>query len=465
MSDRPTTVPSDGARTSDGRVAEAPWGVAGRPMADLGRSGSHACMHSRRAPVQSPPFCLERPERALDPNGTQVVGVRAALSPEALEERGRRRREREEITRRREAQGGEERANRQARERGSLACRLLGTNCLLVLPERGVDSQEAGAGLHRSSRGVLESVNYRGQPCVLALKSGGDDSCRDCSEEFTTEPERTSVNMQVLDNPAGVLRSLLPWWGLISEVETKARARALQSVPQDSGQTALNSTDATSAELSPCRFNDLDTPLFDRIFRFQLDTGNAVETDTVYAYLLGLIGRLFYDVGRFDTFDVMPFVVGDTNTGKSTLVDVVAAMFASGRIGVVDSSHETTFGLQSMYDKEHIVCQEMPDNMAQLLASDKIKKMICGEQVAVPIKHAVADTHTGKAGFWSACPDYFKLNIANMHENTDYLHMFLTLGCGDNIWFDKHTGYKKTEYFTAGNMPGVQASSKERLLR
>eukprot|EP00850_Spirogloea_muscicola_P015775 SM000124S25907 [mRNA] locus=s124:16806:17015:+ [translate_table: standard] len=51
-------------------------------------------------------------------------------------------------------------------------------------PERGGDSQEAGAGLHRSPRGVLESVNNLGQPWVLALKAGGDDSCRNSSEEY-----------------------------------------------------------------------------------------------------------------------------------------------------------------------------------------------------------------------------------------------------------------------------------------
>jgi hypothetical protein len=122
----------------------------------------------------------------------------------------------------------------------------------------------------------------------------------------------------------------------------------------------------------PCCFDNLDTLLFDHIFRFQLDTNDADESEAIYGYFL--IGRLFYEVKSFDTFDVMPFVLGDTNTGKSTLIDIVSAMFAPGRVGIVDSSHETIFGLQSMHDKELIVCSEMPDNMAQQLASDKFKK-------------------------------------------------------------------------------------------
>lgn len=265
-----------------------------------------------------------------------------------------------------------------------------------------------------------------------------------------------------------------------------------------------------------CLFDDLDTPLFDRIFRYQLETDDPDSSTDVYTYLLGLIGRLFYPVGEFDSFDVMPFVVGDTNTGKSTLVDIVAAMFAPGSVGVVDSSHETIFGLQSMHEKELIVSPEIPDNMAQQLASDKFKKMVCGEMVAVPIKHAVAETvkwrvpmlmcgndypryrdergsvskrlaifsftryvatqdsslkhrilteelsrlvvkcllayrlllqHTGTNGFWTLCPAYFKENTSSMHETSDYVHMFLTLGHGDNCWYDRVANSRKIMYF------------------
>lgn len=98
--------------------------------------------------------------------------------------------------------------------------------------------------------------------------------------------------------------------------------------------------------------------------------------------------------------------MGDTNTGKSTLVDIVAAMFAPNSVGVVDSSHETIFGLQSMHEKELIVSPEMPDNMAQQLASDKFKKMVCGEIVAVPIKHAVAETVKWRVPMLMCSNDY-----------------------------------------------------------
>ena len=46
---------------------------------------------------------------------------------------------------------------------------------------------------------------------------------------------------------------------------------------------------------------------------------------------LALIGRLFYDVKQFDNLDIMPLIVGDTNTGKSTIIDIIRDMFAAGQ--------------------------------------------------------------------------------------------------------------------------------------
>eukprot|EP00850_Spirogloea_muscicola_P013689 SM000094S24706 [mRNA] locus=s94:355328:365829:- [translate_table: standard] len=217
-----------------------------------------------------------------DLNSTQSVGVRAALSPEALEERKRRRRERKELKERRKAQETEERAKRQRESGGELATTSRGeASCGPVAlpeqekpakkplleaspaaPERGGDSQEAGAALHRA-RAVLESVNNLGQPWVLALKAGCDDSYRDSSEDFLTDSElqpsldsstcllyhqeRASISTQVFDNPASEAAQPVAVGGLTSKVKMKARARALQSGPQDSGQNASDQVDATSA--------------------------------------------------------------------------------------------------------------------------------------------------------------------------------------------------------------------------
>ena len=133
-----------------------------------------------------------------------------------------------------------------------------------------------------------------------------------------------------------------------------------------------------------CDFEDVETPLLDKILMYQL------EYDEIYTYMMAFIGRLFYDVRQFDSFDIIPFIIGESNTGKSTVVDIICAMFSSNSVGVLDSSHEMVFGLQSKYNKELIVSPEITDRMAQQLASDMFKKIVCGELVNLPIKHSEA---------------------------------------------------------------------------
>ena len=246
--------------------------------------------------------------------------------------------------------------------------------------------------------------------------------------------------------------------------------------------------------------DDLDTPLFDKIVRHQL------ENDEIYTYMLAFIGRLFYDVGKYDKLAVVPFVIGDTNTGKSTLINIIRSMFAPGSVGSLDSKHETIFGLSSLYDKELIVAQEVNNKMADQLSSDAFKMMVCGESISISRKHTkslqadwtvplfmcgnqhlnytddrgsisrrlaifkferyVAEVdgsleeqivkhelskvltkclmayrllldYACETGFWNTCPSYFKENKDDMSESTDYIYMFLSLGPEDNVWGDR----------------------------
>ncbi len=118
-----------------------------------------------------------------------------------------------------------------------------------------------------------------------------------------------------------------------------------------------------------CDVNNFNTPLLDKILKCQL------KSDVVYTYMMAFIGRLFYDVGQCDHFDIIPFIIGDIDTGKSTLLDIICAMFSPNNICTIDSGHEMVFGLQSKYDKELIVAHEISDKMATQLASDVFKKI------------------------------------------------------------------------------------------
>lgn len=53
--------------------------------------------------------------------------------------------------------------------------------------------------------------------------------------------------------------------------------------------------------------------------------------------------------------------------------------------------------------------------------------------------------HTGNKGFWDTCPEYFKDNIEDMNQSTDYVYMFLTLPPGDNVYGDKNVYFMRQQ--------------------
>lgn len=72
---------------------------------------------------------------------------------------------------------------------------------------------------------------------------------------------------------------------------------------------------------------NLGTPLFDRVVRRQLSEGD-------YEALLQMMGRMFFQVGELDEWRVVPFLYGASGTGKSTVMNVVRAMFAPSAVSV-----------------------------------------------------------------------------------------------------------------------------------
>ena len=131
-------------------------------------------------------------------------------------------------------------------------------------------------------------------------------------------------------------------------------------------------------------WDNLETPLFDGLLQYQLGNGD------VYRYFLGLLGRLLFATKRFDNYNIVPIIKGDTGTGKSTILEIVQKMYAPGAVGIINTNNETTFGLQNKYDKELLIAHEIGDRFTERLSSDLFKQMVCGEDVSVPRKNKAA---------------------------------------------------------------------------
>ena len=132
---------------------------------------------------------------------------------------------------------------------------------------------------------------------------------------------------------------------------------------------------------------DEETPLMDRL----LDPQLGVEDGRKEA-LFALIGRLLFPLKKMDNWQVMPLLVGEGGTGKSTVLSVVKKMFRDGAVSEIDNNQEQTFGLQDKWDKELIMITDAPVHMSKVLPQELFQKMVTGESVQVAAKYGSAST-------------------------------------------------------------------------
>jgi hypothetical protein len=122
------------------------------------------------------------------------------------------------------------------------------------------------------------------------------------------------------------------------------------------------------------------TPVFDSFVLYQLEEEVSKEESLkIYDILLAFIGRLFFKVRQWDRWGVAPLILGESNTGKSTLYNIIKKMHAPNSFGVVTANHQKTFGLDELYEKSVIAIPDMPHNMRETLDATILQTMITGE--------------------------------------------------------------------------------------
>lgn len=122
----------------------------------------------------------------------------------------------------------------------------------------------------------------------------------------------------------------------------------------------------------------LKTPIFDQICNYQF------QDEQIYEIFLGMIGRLHYPINKYDQFNCMVYIIGGSNTGKSTTGDII--MSNHQNIGTISGKMEDTFGLQSLIEKYIIYVQECPKNIHRRLDKSDLQRMIEASCMDVPRK-------------------------------------------------------------------------------
>ena len=131
------------------------------------------------------------------------------------------------------------------------------------------------------------------------------------------------------------------------------------------------------------RWQDIPTPFFDSVLKYQKFDQEVRN----WAYVMG--GRLCYDVGEMDAWQVIPFFKGIARSGKSTLITKVFKKFYENEdVGTLSNNIEKKFGLSAIKDSFMFIAPEVKGDLA--LEQAEFQSMVSGEDVSIAVKNKTA---------------------------------------------------------------------------
>lgn len=132
------------------------------------------------------------------------------------------------------------------------------------------------------------------------------------------------------------------------------------------------------------KYKEIQTPLWDKLIRYH------INDDMIYGIFTCMVGRLFFEVGERDNWQVMPFIRGKANTGKSTAFEIIKRMFNPATVGKIGK--EKTFGLQNLHDSKVIIYPDIDGKLADMLPAADFQSMVSGETMSIAVKNKTAIT-------------------------------------------------------------------------
>tara|TARA_Y100000389_G_scaffold164614_1_gene168421 strand:- start:20209 stop:22008 length:1800 start_codon:yes stop_codon:yes gene_type:complete len=157
-------------------------------------------------------------------------------------------------------------------------------------------------------------------------------------------------------------------------------------IEYDTDQIKIVKNDIVACKYFPIRFNcihdkkpeSLDTPFLDQIFHYQ-----KLDEDVIRICYM-FIGRMLYDVGELDTWQVMPMYLGTAASGKSTIINIITHIYDSENVGVMGNNFQKTFGLADIYDKFCFIAPEVKKDFN--IDSAELQEIMSGGTLNVNIK-------------------------------------------------------------------------------
>jgi phage/plasmid-associated DNA primase len=158
-------------------------------------------------------------------------------------------------------------------------------------------------------------------------------------------------------------------------------------------------TDNTlSPDIAACKFFDQDFPVDDH----QLDDPRDIPTrafqsimdyqgwgEDVQTWMYIMLGRVLYNLNELDGWQVIPFMAGVANCGKSTITLKIAKQFYMDvDTGTLSNNIETKFGLSQFYNKLLFVAPEIKSDLR--IEQAEFQSIVSGEDITINVKNRTA---------------------------------------------------------------------------
>lgn len=153
---------------------------------------------------------------------------------------------------------------------------------------------------------------------------------------------------------------------------------------------------------------EMSTPLWNRLVRTKVakaiwkdEDGMVLDADQerVLLVLEGLLGRLLIPLGQLDRYEVMLYLRGRGQTGKSTLFDVIEAIIGRMWCGwLTKASRDGPFKLQSCLHKRIALCRDATEKLDTMVDPTLFTQMVSGESINVSTLY----NGEGWSGVWTA---------------------------------------------------------------
>lgn len=142
-------------------------------------------------------------------------------------------------------------------------------------------------------------------------------------------------------------------------------------------------------DFSDTNWRNIKTPNMQQVLDYQRFPSEVYE----WMYVFG--GRLMFDVGDLDQWQVIPFLKGIARSGKSTLITKAFKKFYDNEdVRTLSNNIERKFGLSSIYDGFMFISPEVKGDLC--LEQAEFQSLVSGEDISIARKNEKAISITWK---------------------------------------------------------------------